>query len=263
MNTPLSRPFLREAVKPIFQSISAKADGQPCCDYVGEDGSGHYVKMVHNGIEYGDIQLICEAYQLLKDAAGLTNEEASKVFEQWNREELDSFLIEITAKVLAYKTPEGESLVSLIRDTAGQVHYQPSFLLVLTFQVLFGSLITSSFPSNPIERDRKVDRHLRPRQWSSRHPDWRGRVCPLPLSHEGRESQGQHTPQGAPKGSSFRQPGAIYSRCQARMPLSSQQMAPRFFFLIFFLLLLPNNRPSTLPRSFRMPRASCSSGKLL
>lgn len=84
--------------------------------------------MVHNGIEYGDIQLICEAYQLLKDAVGLTDEEASKVFEQWNKEELDSFLIEIAAKALAYKTPEGKSLVSLIRDTAGQVG--PSFNII-------------------------------------------------------------------------------------------------------------------------------------
>jgi 6-phosphogluconate dehydrogenase len=108
-------------VKPIFQAIAAKVDGQPCCDYVGEDGSGHYVKMVHNGIEYGDIQLICEAYQLLKDGLGLSSDEISQVFEQWNKEELDSFLIEITAKVLAFKNAEGKPLVELIRDTAGQV----------------------------------------------------------------------------------------------------------------------------------------------
>lgn len=109
-----------EQVKPIFQAISAKADGQPCCDYVGQDGSGHYVKMVHNGIEYGDIQLICEAYQLLKDGLGLTNDELSKVFDEWNKSELDSFLIEITRNVLAYKNEKGQSQVDLILDTAGQ-----------------------------------------------------------------------------------------------------------------------------------------------
>jgi len=107
-------------VKPIFQSISAKVGNDPCCDYVGEDGAGHYVKMVHNGIEYGDIQLICEAYHLLKDAVGLNHQEMSEVFAQWNKEELDSFLIEITSKALAYKTEEGKHLVELIRDTAGQ-----------------------------------------------------------------------------------------------------------------------------------------------
>jgi len=107
-------------VKPIFQSISAKAEGQPCCDYVGEDGSGHYVKMVHNGIEYGDIQLICEAYQLMKDGLGLSNDEMSKVFSDWNKSELDSFLIEITANILGYKNEKGQHEVDLILDTAGQ-----------------------------------------------------------------------------------------------------------------------------------------------
>ena len=119
----LSAGVFRLQVKPIFQAISAKAEGQPCCDYVGEDGSGHYVKMVHNGIEYGDIQLICEAYQILRDGLGLSSDEISKVFEEWNKEELDSFLIEITAKVLAYKNAEGKPLVELIRDTAGQVYF--------------------------------------------------------------------------------------------------------------------------------------------
>jgi len=106
-----------------LQSICAKVDGEPCCDYVGEDASGHYVKMVHNGIEYGDMQLICEAYQLMKDGLGMSNDEMSKVFAQWNKEELESFLIEITANVLAYKNPDGKTLVDLIRDTAGQVNF--------------------------------------------------------------------------------------------------------------------------------------------
>lgn len=109
-----------EQVKPIFQAISAKVEGSPCCDYVGEDGSGHYVKMVHNGIEYGDMQLLCEAYHLMKDALGMTSQEMSEVFAQWNKEELDSFLVEITANVLAYKNPDGSHLVEQIRDTAGQ-----------------------------------------------------------------------------------------------------------------------------------------------
>jgi len=122
----------RLQVKPIFQAISAKAEGQPCCDYVCEDGSGHYVKMVHNGIEYGDIQLICEAYQILRDGLGLSSDEISQVFDQWNKEELDSFLIEITAKVLAYKTAEGKPLVELIRDTAGQVPFFCFFLFLTT-----------------------------------------------------------------------------------------------------------------------------------
>src|SRR5467141_1316295 len=91
-------------VKDIFQSISAKVDdGAPCCDWVGEGGSGHYVKMVHNGIEYGDMQLICEAYQLLKDGLGLTATELHDVFAEWNKGELDSYLIEITATIFAKK----------------------------------------------------------------------------------------------------------------------------------------------------------------
>jgi 6-phosphogluconate dehydrogenase len=104
-------------VKEIFQAISAKVeDGTPCCDWVGEDGAGHYVKMVHNGIEYGDIQLICEAYQLLKDGLGLTADEFAEVFKEWNKGELDSYLIEISATIFAKKDDDGTPIVDKILD---------------------------------------------------------------------------------------------------------------------------------------------------
>ncbi len=110
-------------VKPIFQAISAKVgpnDDIPCCDWVGPRGAGHYVKMVHNGIEYGDMQLICEAYWMLKHALGMTNEELYDVFAEWNRGELDSYLIEITRDIFSVKDKEtGKDLVDLILDTAG------------------------------------------------------------------------------------------------------------------------------------------------
>jgi len=108
------------AVKDIFQSISAKADGEACCDWVGDEGAGHFVKMVHNGIEYGDMQLICEAYHLMKDALGMNPSDMAKVFEEWNKGELDSFLIEITRDILNYRDEDGSYLVEKIRDTAGQ-----------------------------------------------------------------------------------------------------------------------------------------------
>jgi 6-phosphogluconate dehydrogenase len=109
------------AVKPIFQSICAKVDdGSPCCDYVGENGAGHFVKMVHNGIEYGDMQLLCEAYQIMKEVLGLSADEMHEVFKQWNTTELDSYLVEITRDILAYKDEDGGPLVEKILDTAGQ-----------------------------------------------------------------------------------------------------------------------------------------------
>jgi len=108
-------------VKDIFQSISAKVeDGSPCCDWVGENGAGHFVKMVHNGIEYGDMQLITEAYQLMKDLLGLSHDEMHEVFKEWNKGELDSYLIEITRDILAFKDEDGEPMVEKILDTAGQ-----------------------------------------------------------------------------------------------------------------------------------------------
>ncbi|KAJ2954550.1 hypothetical protein O0L34_g2834 [Tuta absoluta] len=107
-------------VKPIFQAICAKANNEPCCDWVGEDGAGHFVKMVHNGIEYGDMQLICEAYNLMKDVLGIDQGEMAQVFEEWNKGELDSFLIEITRDILKFKDADGKYLLPKIRDTAGQ-----------------------------------------------------------------------------------------------------------------------------------------------
>ncbi len=110
-----------EHVKPIFQGIAAKVeDGTPCCDWVGENGAGHFVKMVHNGIEYGDMQLICEAYQIMKEYLGMSYDEMHEVFKEWNEGELDSYLIEITRDILAYRDENGEPIVEKILDTAGQ-----------------------------------------------------------------------------------------------------------------------------------------------
>nr|WP_321411074.1 decarboxylating NADP(+)-dependent phosphogluconate dehydrogenase [uncultured Carboxylicivirga sp.] len=108
-------------VKPIFQAIAAKVeDGSPCCDWVGEDGAGHFVKMVHNGIEYGDMQLITEAYQIMKDMLGMSADEMHEVFKEWNTGDLDSYLTEITRDILAFKDEDGSPLVDKILDTAGQ-----------------------------------------------------------------------------------------------------------------------------------------------
>jgi len=110
-----------EYVKPILQAICAKVeDGSPCCDWVGENGAGHFVKMVHNGIEYGDMQLICESYQLMRDVLGMSADEMHEVFTKWNESELDSYLIEITRDILAYKDTDGAPIVEKILDTAGQ-----------------------------------------------------------------------------------------------------------------------------------------------
>jgi 6-phosphogluconate dehydrogenase len=108
-------------VEPILTAISAKVNGDPCCTYIGPDGAGHYVKMVHNGIEYGDMQLICEAYHLLKDVLGLSTDELHEIFAEWNKGELDSYLIEITADIFTKKDPEtGKPMVDVILDRAGQ-----------------------------------------------------------------------------------------------------------------------------------------------
>lgn len=108
-------------VKPIFQSIAAKVDdGTPCCDWVGENGAGHFVKMVHNGIEYGDMQLITEAYQIMRDLLHMSADEMHLIFKEWNKGDLDSYLIEITRDILAYKDEDGKPLVDKILDTAGQ-----------------------------------------------------------------------------------------------------------------------------------------------
>ncbi|MCQ2426758.1 MAG: decarboxylating NADP(+)-dependent phosphogluconate dehydrogenase, partial [Lachnospiraceae bacterium] len=118
---PGGSPAAWPSVKPILQAICAKVeDGSPCCDWVGENGAGHFVKMVHNGIEYGDMQLICEAYQYMKDYLGMTADEMHDVFAEWNEGELDSYLIEITRDILAYKDTDGAPIVDKILDTAGQ-----------------------------------------------------------------------------------------------------------------------------------------------
>ena len=115
--SPAAWPY----VKPIFQGICAKvADGSPCCDWVGEGGAGHFVKMVHNGIEYGDMQLICEAYQIMRDLLKMSDAEMHEVFTEWNKTELDSYLIEITRDILAKKDDEGRYVLDYILDTAGQ-----------------------------------------------------------------------------------------------------------------------------------------------
>jgi 6-phosphogluconate dehydrogenase len=113
---PEAWPFVKE----ILQSVSAKVDGEPCCDWVGKGGAGHYVKMVHNGIEYGDMQLIAEAYQLLHEGIGLSAEELHSVFDRWNRGVLDSYLIEITRDIFGVKDEDGSPLVDKILDAAGQ-----------------------------------------------------------------------------------------------------------------------------------------------
>ena len=117
---PGGSPQAWEAVKPIFQSICAHVNGEPCCDWVGENGAGHFVKMVHNGIEYGDMQLICEAYQIMRDYLGMSADEMHEVFSDWNKGELDSYLIEITRDILTKKDEDGSALVDKILDTAGQ-----------------------------------------------------------------------------------------------------------------------------------------------
>jgi len=118
---PGGNPKAWQFVKPIFQGIAAKVeDGTPCCDWVGEDGAGHFVKMVHNGIEYGDMQMISETYQIMKDVLGLNPPDMHDVFNKWNQGELNSYLIEITSDILAYKDADGSPLVNKILDTAGQ-----------------------------------------------------------------------------------------------------------------------------------------------
>jgi len=114
--SPAAWPY----VKPIFQAVCARAGGTPCCDWVGENGAGHFVKMVHNGIEYGDMQLICEAYQLMRDGLHMSAGQMHEVFKAWNETELDSYLIEITADILGHRDTDGAPIVDKILDTAGQ-----------------------------------------------------------------------------------------------------------------------------------------------
>ncbi len=118
---PGGSPAAWPAVKPIFQKIAAHTtDGEPCCDWVGEGGAGHFVKMTHNGIEYGDMQMICETYQMMKEGLAMTNHQMHEVFAEWNKGELDSYLIEITRDILGYQDEDGNEVIDLILDTAGQ-----------------------------------------------------------------------------------------------------------------------------------------------
>ncbi len=118
---PGGNPDAWPLVKPIFQAIAARTDeGEPCCDWVGKGGAGHFVKMVHNGIEYGDMQMICETYQMMKNGLGMSNEDMHDTFARWNDGVLDSYLIEITRDILAYRDEDGNATVDLILDTAGQ-----------------------------------------------------------------------------------------------------------------------------------------------
>ncbi len=118
---PGGSPAAWQHLKPIFQKIAAHTDaGEPCCEWVGENGAGHFVKMVHNGIEYGDMQMICETYQMMKYGLGMSNQQMHEVFKRWNESELNSYLIEITRDILAYKDEDGNYVLDLILDTAGQ-----------------------------------------------------------------------------------------------------------------------------------------------
>ncbi|EGT48081.1 hypothetical protein CAEBREN_11695 [Caenorhabditis brenneri] len=117
---PGGNPAAWPHLKDIFQKIAAKSNGEPCCDWVGNAGSGHFVKMVHNGIEYGDMQLIAEAYHLLSKGVELNHDQMAEVLNDWNKGELESFLIEITANILKYRDEKGEPIVPKIRDSAGQ-----------------------------------------------------------------------------------------------------------------------------------------------
>ncbi len=118
---PGGNPDAWPIVKPILQAIAAKTDdGEPCCDWLGKGGAGHFVKMVHNGIEYGDMQMICETYQMMKEGLGMSNEDMHDAFARWNDGVLDSYLIEITRDILAYRDEDGNATVDLILDKAGQ-----------------------------------------------------------------------------------------------------------------------------------------------
>ena len=118
---PGGSPAAWELIRPVFQAICARTpEGEPCCDWMGENGAGHFVKMIHNGIEYGDMQLICETYDLMKRGLGMSNDEMHEVFAEWNRGELDSYLIEITRDILGFRGPNGEQTIDYILDKAGQ-----------------------------------------------------------------------------------------------------------------------------------------------
>jgi len=157
-------------VKPILQAISAQVDGKPCCQWVGEAGAGHYVKMVHNGIEYGDMQLICEAYHLMRSGLGMSVDEIQVIFSQWNSGVLDSYLIEITAQILRFKDEQGEPLIDCILDSAGQKGTGKwtgiSALELGTPLTLIGEAVFARFLST-LKEERKQAASQFPRQYPS------------------------------------------------------------------------------------------------
>lgn len=158
-------------IKPILQSIAAKTEsGEPCCDWVGEEGAGHFVKMVHNGIEYGDMQLICEGYDLMTNFLGMSAQECSEVFTRWNEGKLDSYLVEITKNILAYKDEDGEALVEKILDTAGQKGtgkwtavsaLDQGIPLTLIGEAVFSRFL-SALKSERVEASKKLGGEIRP-----------------------------------------------------------------------------------------------------
>jgi len=155
---PGGQPEAYKLVEPILTAIAAKVKGEPCCTYIGPDGAGHYVKMVHNGIEYGDMQLICEAYQLLKDVLGLSTSELQQIFAEWNKGELDSYLIEITADIFTKYDPEtGKPMVDIILDSAaqkgtGKWTSQSALDLGVPLSIITGSVFTRFISAMKTER---------------------------------------------------------------------------------------------------------------
>ena len=153
-----------EQVRPIYEAVAAKVDNEPCCAYIGTDGAGHYVKMVHNGIEYADMQLIAESYLLLKYIGGLTNEQIAETFKEWNQGELKSFLIEITANIFAEDDETGEQLVDKILDSAGQKGTGRWTSIQAMKQGVNSSIITAAcnarVMSNLIERRQRMSELL-------------------------------------------------------------------------------------------------------
>ena len=147
-----------DIIAPIYRKIAAQVDGEPCCRYMGPDGAGHYVKMVHNGIEYGDMQLICEAYAILKDVLGMEAAELADIFTKWNRSELDSYLIEITSQIFRKTDPDtGKPLVDVILDKAGQKGTGKWTLLSAIEQAVVISTINAAVEARVIS-SRKEDR---------------------------------------------------------------------------------------------------------
>ena len=159
-----------EVMKPIFEAIAAKVDGQPCVIHIGPGGAGHYVKMIHNGIEYGDMQLICEAYSLFK-AAGFTTDEMAAIFNEWNEGDLQSYLIQITGKALEQKDPEtGKPLVDLILDKAGQKGTGQWTLINAAEQAVVISTINAAVEARVLSSQKK-QRVVASRQLQGPKPD--------------------------------------------------------------------------------------------